>query len=471
MQRRQFLGSLAAPALAQGAPPSPKAPPNILFITADDLGLQLSCYGEKRIQTPNLDALAARGARFTTAYVAQASCSPSRSAMFTGLYPHANGQYGLTGSGFRLHERLRPNTLPNVLRRAGYRTGIVGKLHVDPESSFLWDFRGPDREEGRRVRLFTQLSREFMDSAKAQPFFLMVNFTDPHAFRNPEATGGWDFPPQVEGLPKDPLPPSESTIFPFQQIDTPEQRIRTAGYYNAVQRLDTGIGMLMQQLEASGKAGNTLIVFCGDHGPPFARGKTTVYEAGLRVPYLLHWPGVTKPNTVSPKLVSTVDIMPTLLDAAGLPAPHRMHGESLRLALGGKPWRQYLGADFHFHGGRPFYPRRALRDQRFQIIHNLRAGQAKPSTGIDGDPAYRLSRLDRFNGTGVRQAFDTFADPPEYELYDTQQDAIAFDNLAGRPQHARTLRRLQAALLDWRKATDDPFLDPAFLARFAEGGA
>ena len=100
--------------------------PNVLFITSDDLGLQLSCYGDEVIETPNLDALAASGVQFDVAYVAQASCSPSRSAMFTGLYPHANGQYGLTAvPGAALHPHLRDATLPNILKRAGYRTGII----------------------------------------------------------------------------------------------------------------------------------------------------------------------------------------------------------------------------------------------------------------------------------------------------------------------------------------------------------
>jgi N-sulfoglucosamine sulfohydrolase len=227
----------------------------------------------------------------------------------------------------------------------------------------------------------------------------------------------------------------------------------------------------MEQLKASGHEENTVILFCGDHGPPFARGKTTVYEAGLRVPFMLHWPGLTKPNTVSDKLVSTVDIMPTLLDAAGVAAPHQMHGESLRKALGGQPWRRYLGADFHWHSSKPFYPRRALRDARYQIIHNLRAGEEKPSTGTDGDAVSRLSRRERFEGTGVRKAFDTFANPPEYELYDTEQDSIAFENLADQPAHARTLARMKAALLEWRKATVDPFLDRAFVERWVKEGA
>ena len=109
------------------------ARPNVLFITADDLGLQLGCYGDTVIETPQIDALAASGVQFDVAYVAQASCSPSRSAMFTGLYVHATGQYGLTARGrFALHPHLRDTTIPNILKRAGYRTGIIGKLHVDP---------------------------------------------------------------------------------------------------------------------------------------------------------------------------------------------------------------------------------------------------------------------------------------------------------------------------------------------------
>ncbi len=466
MLRRRFLAATSAPLLAQ-----PKPRPNLLFITSDDLGPLLSCYGEKRITTPNLDRLAASGVRFTTAWVAQASCSPSRSAMLTGLFPHANGQYGLANAGFSLHAPLRPNTLPNLLRRAAYRTGIIGKLHVEPESSFVWDYRGSRDAQTRRVKSITPEAEAFVRSAGADPFFLMVNYSDPHAFRNPNAKGGWDFPPQIDGLPEKPLPPSERTIFPFQQIDREEQRVRTAGYYNAIERLDVGIGSLLDMLSASGKADNTVVVFCGDHGPPFARGKTTVYDAGLRVPFLLRWPGVTKPGVVSDRLVSTTDIMPTLLDAAGVEAPYPLHGRSLRAAVNGQPWRQYLASEFHWHGSRPFYPRRALRDQRFHLIHNLLAGRAKPSTGIDGDPAYGLSRDPRFDGTGVRRAFDTFADPPEFELYDTQSDPIEFDNLAGQAKHAKVEARLKQALLAWRKESADPFLDPAWIDRWIQQGA
>ena len=468
MLRRSFLACAAGSRL----PAQAARRPNILFVTADDLGLVLGCYGEKRIRTPQMDRLASSGVRFTTAYVVQASCSPSRSGMFTGLYPHGNGQYGLVNTGYSLHERLRAKTTPALLKGAGYRTGIIGKLHVDPEPSFPFDLRDTNNAATRQVRTVAPRAAEFIRSAGSSPFFLMVNFSDPHAFRNASATGGWDFPPQVDGVPEKPLPPGPATVFDFQQIDTPEQRIRTAGYLNAVERLDIGIGMLMDALDKSGKAGDTLVVFCGDHGPPFARGKTTCYESGLRVPFFVRWPGVTKPGSVSSSMVSTVDILPTFLDAAGIPSPHPLHGTSLRQAVtAGRPWREFLAAEFHFHGAAPFYPRRAITDGRWKLIHNLLAGRAKPSTGIDGDQAMRFSRDPRYDGTPVRRAFDTFADPPEFELYSLAEDPVEFHNLAGTTGGLSAQRRLSEALLQWRRQTDDPLLDREFMERMLREGS
>ena len=441
-------------------------PLNVLFITADDLGLQLSCYGETLIETPHIDRLAASGVRFEVAYVAQASCSPSRSAMFTGLHTHATGQYGLTNGGFSLHPALRERTIPNLLKSAGYRTGIIGKLHVAPEASFRFDYRNTNGSKTRDVRWVAQRVNEFLDDDRDRPFFLMVNYSDPHAFRRPDDRRKWYFPPQIEGLPEKPLPPGEKTLFAFQQIDTPAQRVRTAGYYNAVQRLDDGIGMLSDVLAKRGHVDDTLLIFVGDHGPPFARGKTTVYESGIRVPFIVRWPGVSEPMA-SRAMVSTIDILPTILDATGVSAPGPMHGTSLRPVLQDEnaAWREYLVSEFHFHGGRPFFPRRAIRDQRYKLIHNLLAGKARPSTGIDGDPAYRLSQSDAYAGTPIGKAFAVFANPPEVELYDLESDPIEFENLAGEPAHRAVQQRLTEALLAYRKRTDDPALDNEWLEK------
>ncbi len=465
MQRRSFLaltGSLGA---------QTKSRPNVLFITADDLGLQMSSYGETLIRTPHMDKLAGSGVRFRTAYVVQASCSPSRSGMFTGLYPHATGQYGLVNTGHKLHSYLYKATIPSVLKRAGYRTGIIGKLHVAPEDTFPFDVRETNSANTRKVREVAARAAEFWQGGSADPFFLMVNYSDPHAFRKAPDSSEWYFPPQVDGLPANPIKPGAKTLFPFQQIDTDGQRERTANYYNAIKRLDDGVGMLMAELEKAGHAQNTLVVFCGDHGPPFARGKTTCYESGLRIPFVVRWPGVSKVG-VSNAMVSTVDIAPTIYDAVGVDAPLDLHGRSLRPLVRnpGARGRRYLAGEFHMHGARPVYPRRAIRDERYKLIHNLLAGKAKPSTGIDGDHAFEWSREPRYDGTAVRRAFDTFADPPEFELYDLRTDPVEFNNLAGKAEMASVERRMREALHEWRLETKDPCLDSSFIPRLTAPG-
>jgi N-sulfoglucosamine sulfohydrolase len=443
------------------------APLNVLFITADDLGLQLGAYGDNVVETPNMDKLAASGVQFNIAYIAQASCSPSRSAMFTGLYPHTNGQYGLTATRTSLHPHLHDAVMPNILKRAGYHTGIIGKLHVAPGNKFQFDFNNQSHMDAWDVKRVAELTSEFFTKSGDQPFFLMVNFTDPHAWRERDPETGnfspWTFLDRNNGVPETLVEPGEKTLWPFQGVDSPVQRTRVAGYYNEVKRLDVGIGLLMDVLEKHGHADNTLIIFIGDHGPPFDRAKTTVYEAGLRIPFLVRWPGVTRPMK-SDAMVSTVDILPTVIDATGARPAVSMHGRSLRPVLmdPDAKWREYLAGEFHMHGP-PFFPRRAIRDHRYKLIHNLRAGEVKPFTHVDGDIGYDLSRESRYDDTDIRRAFDIYADPPEFELYDLGKDPWEFNNLAGQEDHTEVQERLTQALLEWRRQTEDPFLDSAFL--------
>jgi len=443
------------------------ARPNVLFVTSDDLGLQLGCYGDTVIETPQIDALAASGVQFAVAYVAQASCSPSRSAMFTGLYPHANGQYGLTAGGyFALHPHLRDATIPNILKRVGYRTGIIGKLHVAPGNSFKFDYRGGSHIDALDMKLVAERASEFITQSGDQPFFLMVNYTDPHAYRpggtKSNTIGDWSFRDRVKGIPETLVEPSEKTVLPFQRIDSPEQRKRVAGYYNSVKRLDVGVGLLLEALTRHGYDDNTLVIFIGDHGPPFDRGKASSYEGSLRIPFLVRWPGVTKPMRSS-AMVSTVDILPTILDATGATSDVATHGRSLRPVLekADAPWREYLAGEDHVHGP-PWYPQRAIRDARYKLIHNLLAGKAKPTPFVDGDIGYVTSREDRYAGTPIRAAFDTYFDPPEYELYDLEKDPWEFHNLAGKAEYAEVEKRMKTALKAWRQETDDPALDPSF---------
>jgi N-sulfoglucosamine sulfohydrolase len=357
--------------------------------------------------------------------------------------------------------------MPNIMKRAGYHTGIIGKLHVAPGNKFQFDYNKQNVYDAWDVKLVAENASGFFNQSGDQPFFLMVNITDPHAWRERDPETGefnpWTFHDRNNGVPETLVEPSEKTLWPFQRVDSPEQRARVAGYYNEVKRLDVGVGLLMDVLEKNGHADNTLIIFIGDHGPPFDRAKTTVYEAGLRIPFLVRWPGVSQPMK-SDAMVSTVDILPTVIDATGAQPAVQMHGRSLRPVLKDPDadWREYLAGEFHMHGS-PFFPRRAIRDHRYKLIHNLRAGEVKPQSRVDGDIGYDLSRESRYDGTDVRRAFDIYADPPEFELYDLEKDPWEFNNLAGQEDHAEVQERLTQALLEWRQQTEDPFLDPAFL--------
>ncbi len=446
-------------------------PPNVLLITSDDLGPYLSTYGETRIHTPNLDALAAEGVRFDRAYVTQASCSPSRATLFTGLYPHTNGQIGLVSSGFEMVPEMVSRTIPALLQDAGYQTGVIGKVHVGPAEGFPFDYAHKTVAETRDVQLVANRAREFIDGAEDEPFFLMVNYSDPHAF--PAEGGGWYFPPQAHGLPQNPISPGPETLLAFQGVDSDAHRERVANYLNAVRRVDDGVGMVLDVLEDSGRAQETLVIFVGDHGAPFDRGKTTTYEAGLRVPLLIRWPQHRTP-VVTTVLTSTADIAPTIFEAARVELPTPMHGHSLWPMSWGEapPEREFLVAEFHYHGIVPFFPRRSIRDRDGnKLIYNLVAGRSKPPKRIDGDLAFPLSQEPQYDGTWEREALDRYADPPQWEYYDLAQDPHEIINLADSEAHLEIQAELRQALEAWQVETDDPFRDPAYVDEILDTGS
>jgi len=427
---------------------SEKQKPNILLITADDHGIQLGCYGDDIARTPNLDKLASQGVLFKNAYVAQASCSPSRSSILTGLYPHQSGQIGLSHRGFSMHSGI-PN-LVATLKQNGYRTGILGKLHVQPENEYPFDFKDFATHPMRDVKRVADTSRTFIQSSK-EPFFLYVNFCDPHV----------KFFKQVKGIPKNPYDSTMVKPFPWQGIDQPEELARIAGYYNCVARLDEGVGRLLKSIEDLGVLDNTLIIYVGDHGAPFSRGKGSCYESGIQIPFIMKYAGI-KANIQSEKLVSTLDILPTILEASNSEFNSPIEGYSLFKTLAGEKdaVRKYLFSEFTFHTHRHFSPRRAVRNDRYKLIHNLLPGdKALHNPSVDGDMAYRLSRDEKYEGTKVREAFDLYLNPTEFELYDLHEDPYEFVNLASDPKYASEFNELKTALQNWREETNDPLLN------------
>lgn len=437
--------------------------PNILLIVSEDNGPEIGAYGDRHARTPNLDRLAAEGVRFNRAYVTQAGCSQSRSSIMTGLYPHQNGQLGLATWGFRLYRADIPN-LPRNLRAAGYRTGIIGKLHINPESAFPFDFAEIPQGNFARRNLpdYARHAEAFMRAGDA-PFFLSVNFPDAHR----------PWTRQVDGLPRDPFAAGSVPPMAYMGVDSPDLRTLVADYYNCMSRLDTLVGDVLAALERTGKSRETLVVYLGDHGADMLRGKRTSYEGGVRIPLLARWPAGAKPGQVRHELVSTVDLFPTFLALAGAAPVPGLAGRSLEPLLSGErpAWRPHLFTEFHTHAAKTnFWPQRTVRDERFKLIENLLPGETNPGYAftMDGHLEADLRPAVRTASPEVRAAYARMEKPPQWELYDLVADPFEFHDLASDPTHAATLARLQRALADWRRETADPLLKPENLARLKQ---
>ncbi|MEX0612529.1 MAG: sulfatase, partial [Pirellulales bacterium] len=300
------------------------APRNIVLFVTDDQGRDAGCYGNPVIKTPHLDALAAAGTRFENAYCTTASCSPSRSVILTGLYNHANGQYGLEHAyhHFRSFENLK--SLPVLLAAAGYRTARIGKFHVGPESVYRFEEKLPGNP-----RSPVEMAEQCRDVIEAsdRPFFLFYCTSDPHrggqANDLPHRPDGFGNKPRGQSYPGvEPVhyDPADVIVPPFLP-DTPTCRAEIAQYYESISRGDAGLGRLIEILKQAGKFDDTLIIYISDNGMPFPGAKTGVYEAGLRLPCVVRNPLAQKRGVVSQALVSWVDIAPTILDFAGVEPP------------------------------------------------------------------------------------------------------------------------------------------------------
>jgi len=403
--------------------------PHILLITADDLGCQISCYGEKRYRTPQLDALAAQGLRFENFYVGQSSCSSSRATLLTGRWPHQTGQIGLAHLGFRM--RPGQKNLPALLKAAGYRTGIIGKLHVEPAAEFPWDWMSDKKMAAlptRDVKWVAEQSRAFFASSRGskQPFFCYVNYFDPHGPYTPDVD-------QVAGLPEKPLgPDSIAEPFPLKApTDAGKKRV-TSTMANAIMRFDAGLGLLLDELKASGMAENTLVVFLGDNGLPVVHGKTWSYEPGVRVPMIIRGPGLGA-GRIRRDLACEVDLMPTILRAAGVAVPAEVEGVPLQQEAA----REFLFTEMNFHEPQILRVQRTVRDARHKLMLNLTQDEGQSPV----------------------------------EMYDLEADPGETKNVADDVALGDARRRLENALKAWREKTADPMLDAARLQRWKDAAA
>jgi N-sulfoglucosamine sulfohydrolase len=310
----------------------------------------------------------------------------------------------------------------------------------------------------RKVADYAVKAGEFF-RAGDEPFFMTVNYPDAH----------WPLQGQVDGLPGTQVDPGRVKVMPYVGGETPRLLEVARNYYDCMLRLDACVGQLLKQLDDSGKAENTLVIFIGDHGAQMARGKVTVYEGGMRVPYLVRWPGVTKAKHRSNALVSTIDLLPTFMDAAGIQAPDGLPGQSIRPVLSGgddKKFREYLACERNCDAARHTFPQRTIRDARYKLIHSPVRDREDPAARY-----YRSHGAAHWSGcltdeelagasAQTKAGYARWLEPPEYQLYDLKADPYEWSDLSNDAKHQEIKHRLKTALKKWQTDTHDPLSDP-----------
>ena len=409
--------------------------PNILFITCHDMGRHLGCYGRQTVVSPHLDALAAQGVRFANSFCTAPQCSPSRAALHTGRHAHAVGVLGLVHNPFNW--RLQPPSahFARRVKELGYHTALFGAQHVTREAllpQLGYDHHGA---EEAAPRLAQQVRAYLQTNSRRQPFYLEVDFTEPH---RPYSWGG-AHPEKALGVALPPYIPEH-----------PDSVAEFAGLQGAIRQMDEGVGIVLAALNEAGLDENTLVLFTTDHGLAMPRAKCTLYDAGIETALLLRWPaGNAGGGRVFEELISHVDIVPTLLEALGLPATaDEFHGRSFWPLLQGKGYEatETVFAEKTYHTA--YEPMRAVRTARHKLILNFETG---PRFDVPDDIRNgRIYPLMIDQATGHR---------PAVELYDLERDPHEQDNLAGRPEVAHLEPSMMHSLRRWMQESDDPLLN------------
>ena len=416
--------------------------PNVLFIVSEDNSEQLGCYGETRVHTPQLDRLAATGVRYTRAYVPYSVCSPSRAVFLTGLYTRQTGHIGLATHKFAMYKDFK--TMPAFFKEAGYYTGFLGKTHVNPErlvENFV-DYRAirnANFSKTLSIEEYAKQGRIVMENATQakKPFLLIVNYPDAHRkFVNISKNG---FPTvKVE---------SEIEPFPWIGSDSAHLRQELKNYFSCMNRLDEGIGMIIEDLNSLNLRENTLIIYISDHGADFPRAKGSIYESGSRIPMIVNFPKSFTMGKVESGMVSTIDILPTMLREAGITIPNQLPGLPLQdLDQGNREGRKHIHTFTTGSAPALHYIQFGIRDDRYKLIYN----------------PYRRKNLlaaSRYVNSKLPpdQHLNAFLFPNEYELYDLRNDPYEWNNLADTAEYQNKKRELMNAMREFQREINDPF--------------
>jgi arylsulfatase A-like enzyme len=409
--------------------------PNVLFIICHDLGTQLGCYGDPSLRTTNLDSLVEAGVRFDHYFCTTPLCSPSRGSILTGRYPHSNGLNGLVHRGFSLNPDER--CLPELLAEAGYDTLLFGFQHEASDPRRLGYGWVSERGEAPRCALITPKVAEFLRGYAAggrkTPFFAMVGYSEVHR----------DFKQECY-RPDDPA----KVFLPPYLPDTPEVREDFADFHGLIHAADASVGDLLRTLAETGLAQDTWVIFTTDHGVPFPRAKSTLYDPGIRTALIMRWPTGFAGGRQFRELLSNIDLLPTILEAAGLVAPRQVEGGSFWPLLAGGRYRQRdsIFAEKTYHD--TYDPMRAIRTERYKYIQSY---EHRPWLPLPTDIRRSLS------GRAMPAKYREPRDPEE--LYDLSRDPLEMENLAGKAEHEAVRRELAHQLTRWQEETQDPLLN------------
>jgi N-sulfoglucosamine sulfohydrolase len=413
--------------------------------------------------TPSIDKLAEKGIRFTNAHVNTAVCQPCRQSWLTGRFPHNNG-----AEGFEPIDEDVP-TLPEQLKKAGYLNGILGKeIHHQPVERFFWDFI-PFKTEldsvwrkghSRDPDLFYRYSSKFFEMVKEKkkPFFFIANSHDPHrpfvGSRSDTLTWGDNMPP----VPRQ-FTPGEVDMLGYLP-DIENVRKEVAQYYGNVYRCDQNIGAVIKALRESGLEENTLVIFLSDHGAAFPFSKAQCYLNSTKTPLIVKWPGkITSGKVDSSHFVTGIDLMPTVMEIAGLPTVPKLDGESfLPLLFNEKhKGREYAYSTFYQIFARVRYPMRCLQNKDFGYIYNFWSDHELEIRGdATGGLTWRAMIKAAETDPEIANRVELFKYRVPEEFYHFKEDPDGLNNLANDPAYARELNRFRKKMLEMMKKYNDP---------------
>jgi uncharacterized sulfatase len=430
MNRRTFLKRFAVSGLfAAGIQQMPAAQnpcrPNILWIISEDTSPDFACYGNTDVNTPAFDKLAAEGMRCTNAFATAPICSPSRSALMTGMYQTAIGAHphrSPEGARRPLSEPVA--IITEYFRRAGYFIAYAGKKDFNFKFDRFWD----DTVWNAR--------------RPGQPFFAVHNLSLTHRPFKRDA--------------QHPVDPVALTSLPPYYPDHPLVWRDWADYLESLQLLDGQVSAVLKELDDNGLTDTTIVFYFGDHGRPHVRDKQWLYDGGIRVPLLIRWPGHIQAGAVNDDLISAIDVAPTCLSLAGITPPAHLQGT---VFLGSHATQRDAVIAARDRTGETIDRIRCVRDKRFKYIRNFMP--EKPYTQFSGYKTQQypalavLHVLHRQGELTPQQALFMADRRPSEELYDLMADPHELSNLANDPAYQDIRTRYRTILEQWMTQTGD----------------